>query len=64
MLSDAKFNAEDINAARQRASEVDSEVAGSVGQHQKAGAARRIWWETVDDVPNAVCSVNILLIPI
>lgn len=54
MVSDAKFRSEDINATRQRASEVDNEVMDSEGQHQKAGAARRIWWEMVDDVPNAV----------
>ncbi|KAF8599552.1 hypothetical protein BDV93DRAFT_609141 [Ceratobasidium sp. AG-I] len=52
-VSDSKFRAGDINAARQRASEVDKEVADSIGQRQKAGAARRIWWEMADDVPNA-----------
>ncbi|KAG8739339.1 hypothetical protein FRC10_005765 [Ceratobasidium sp. 414] len=54
LVSDEKLMSSDINFARQRASEVDREASNTGERAQKAGAARRVWWEMVDDTPNAV----------
>ncbi|KAB5595048.1 hypothetical protein CTheo_1509 [Ceratobasidium theobromae] len=45
----------EINFARQRAAEVDSEVfEAAKGDQKKSGAARKVWWEMTDDAPDAV----------
>ncbi|KAG8693752.1 hypothetical protein FRC08_008919 [Ceratobasidium sp. 394] len=53
LVSDEKFTPNDINFGRQRTSEIDHEASGSGERVQKAGAARRVWWEMVDDAPDA-----------
>ncbi|KAG8687920.1 hypothetical protein FRC09_013202, partial [Ceratobasidium sp. 395] len=52
-VSQEKFTPTDINFTRQRTAEVDREASESGERTQKAGAARRVWWEMVDDVPDA-----------
>jgi hypothetical protein len=58
IVSDNKFTHTDINIARQCTAEVDHDVSNSGERAQKAGAARRVWWEMVDDTPNAVRSLS------
>ncbi|KAG8712249.1 hypothetical protein FRC11_000599 [Ceratobasidium sp. 423] len=52
LVSDFRVRSSDINAARQQTAEVDNEVSEATEKdQQKGGAARRVWWETVEDVP-------------
>jgi hypothetical protein len=60
LVSDSKFRPDDINDARRRASEVDDEVSEAPGgDREKSGAARRVWWEMVEDAPNSVRQSNL-----
>lgn len=54
VVSDSKVNSADVNFVRQRTAEVDNEVSGAAKEDQKSGAARRVWWEMVEDAPNSV----------
>ena len=57
LVSDFRVRSSDINAARQQTAEVDGELSeASHKDQQKGGAARRVWWETVEDVPDSVRS--------
>ncbi|CAE6513155.1 unnamed protein product [Rhizoctonia solani] len=54
IVSDFRVAASEINNARQRTSEIDNEVAEATDKdQQKGGAARRVWWEMVEDVPDS-----------
>ncbi|KAG9119927.1 hypothetical protein FRC07_004815 [Ceratobasidium sp. 392] len=53
VVLDNQIKPSDINFARQRTSEVDRETLDSGERAQKAGAARRVWWEMIDDAPDA-----------
>ncbi|CAE6512099.1 unnamed protein product [Rhizoctonia solani] len=54
LVSEFRVSSSDINAARQRAAGVDNEVSDATGKdQQKGGAARRVWWETVEDIPDS-----------
>lgn len=54
LVSDFKVRPIDINIARQQTAEVDNEVSEAPGEdQQKGGAARRVWWEMVEDVPDS-----------
>ncbi|CAE6401107.1 unnamed protein product [Rhizoctonia solani] len=53
LVSD-RVKASEINAARQRTAEVDNEISDAADRdQQKGGAARRVWWEMVEDVPGS-----------
>jgi hypothetical protein len=59
LVSDFRAKSSEINAARQRTAEVDNEVSDVTDKdQQKGGAARRVWWEMADDVPDSVCAPN------
>ncbi|KAJ1301495.1 hypothetical protein OPQ81_008751 [Rhizoctonia solani] len=48
------YTTPEINAARQQTAEVDNEVSEATdNDQQKGGAARRVWWETVEDIPDS-----------
>ncbi|CAE6521258.1 unnamed protein product [Rhizoctonia solani] len=54
LVSDFRVRSSDINNARQRTAEVDNEVSEATDKdQQKGGAARRVWWEMVEDVPDS-----------
>ncbi|CAE7147980.1 unnamed protein product [Rhizoctonia solani] len=53
LVSDFRVISSDINAARQRTAEVDNEAQVADKDHQKGAAARRVWWEMVEDVPDS-----------
>ncbi|QRV83437.1 hypothetical protein RhiJN_11453 [Ceratobasidium sp. AG-Ba] len=52
-VSNDNVTSDEINASRQRTSQVDHDASDSGERVQRAGAARRVWWEMVDDAPDA-----------
>ncbi|CAE6447508.1 unnamed protein product [Rhizoctonia solani] len=54
LVSDFRVRSSEINATRERTAEIDNEVSKTTDKdQQKGGAARRVWWEMVEDVPDS-----------
>ncbi|KAF8711830.1 Eukaryotic mitochondrial regulator protein, partial [Rhizoctonia solani] len=54
IVSDSRVDPLEINVTRQRTADVDNEISGTANRdQQRGGAARRVWWEMVEDAPDS-----------